>query len=1435
MAVPSLALNQQSSLQKEAIENARLVFSRLPSGDATFRQCIDQADTILDVVKTVTQKCQSHRRKKLTRLLEGFQRYSLWLQNMSGVVDVVVQTQAGIGCPVWAPIKFVLQVSKDHYQAAEHILNLIRTISDSLPRFHIYEKLQPDPILQVALLNIFTDVVEFSVLAIQYFGRSVLVRFAKLFVRPFEEEFGDILVRLERHSKIVDRTAVATELLRADEFRKEARTKDQQTLKIECRRLLKPSNIRDTHQHQLRTRLQGTCDWIWVNPTFVEWNEQLSISASDRLLCIYGTHGCGKTVLASSIVDRLESKRQQTLFFPFSITANRQGLDALVRTFLWQLLQESSDQEGLEIVQDLMQGGPPSLSDLWDTFNRVAELVARPVYCVIDGVDECDDSTQILSNRILELLAAHSNFRAVLLGRSHALQSATGTTQKIEVTPKLINRDIDAFIGAEIDESEVLRLPELRDPVFKSLQEKSDGMFLWVKLMIDDLRKSATLFEVTERLSGLPRGLEEAYRHRFLRLVRELDHFQLSLARKVLTFTIVSFRPLELEELQYALAIGSGGCSAFRNHLLLQPAQQIRGACGDLVNITNGLVQLSHFSIKEFLTRPENSWHCDDHKIRGFRVDLEAAHGSFGSACVDYLRMGEYGFPLHDSDAFIALGSRYPLLRYASRYMISHLGRSTASCSTAIDKVKDFLDSARGISWIEYLVMLLVDDGSFNIVEGELRVFGSLLNEGGYVWKDRVLTSLRQELANRTRKFGGNDLRTEQCQNLLNLVEQMELDLSPRIANKNVTLNATLGESSAAVSQIMDLLNSGTALPLHRQVDMILRLQSHLLKARILTDPLKKLFRIILQRAPIIPVYVLLAIGTFYRRLGKSEEALEVYRAALAKMENRDVPIKITILASIAHVLDDQERYEEAEAMYRQTLEAGERLLGREHADTLSSAYWLGTVLIDEGKYEEAETIHRQTLEARERVLGKAHEDTLWSASQLGTALYNQGKYEEAGVIHRQALEARERVLGKEHEDTLWSASELGIALHYQGKYEEAGVIHRQALEARERVLGKEHEDTLRNASQLGFTLINQGKYREAEAIHRQTLEARERVLGKGHKDTLWSASELGTALYNQGKYEEAEVIHRQTLEARERALGKEHEDTLWSASQLGFTLINQGKYREAEAIHRQTLEARERVLGKGHKDTLWSASELGIALHGQEKLREAEAIHRQTLEAREMVLGKEHADTLSSAYSLGVVLIDEGEYEEAEIIHRQILEARERVLGKEHKDTLQSFYHLGVALNNQGKYREAEAVHRQTLEARERVLGKEHKYTLRSASHVGIALHNQGKYEEARVMHRRTLEARERALGKEHEDTLSSACSLGEVLRDQGKYEEAEATYRPILEAREKTLGNEHADTLWVASELESVLRNQGKLEEADAVYERTQGWSEDTCSEEA
>jgi hypothetical protein len=75
----------------------------------------------------------------------------------------------------------------------------------------------------------------------------------------------------------------------------------------------------------------------------------------------------------------------------------------------------------------------------------------------------------------------------------------------------------------------------------------------------------------------------------------------------------------------------------------------------------------------------------------------------------------------------------------------------------------------------------------------------------------------------------------------------------------------------------------------------VLRLQSHLLKVKVLTDPLKLLFRLILQKVSVIPLYALLAIGNFYYNLDKLDEALEVYTAALGKANYHESPMFYTI------------------------------------------------------------------------------------------------------------------------------------------------------------------------------------------------------------------------------------------------------------------------------------------------------------------------------------------------------------------------------------------------------------------------------------------------------------------------------------------------------------------------------------------------------------
>jgi tetratricopeptide (TPR) repeat protein len=138
---------------------------------------------------------------------------------------------------------------------------------------------------------------------------------------------------------------------------------------------------------------------------------------------------------------------------------------------------------------------------------------------------------------------------------------------------------------------------------------------------------------------------------------------------------------------------------------------------------------------------------------------------------------------------------------------------------------------------------------------------------------------------------------------------------------------------------------------------------------------------------------------------------------------------KLTSVNNMANVLSSQGKYEQAEDKYRQALRLCEKMLGKEHPDTVISMNNLAEMLYRQGKYGQAEAIHRQALSVREATLGKEHPDTLTSINNLATVLRDQGKYEQAEEIHRQALGLYKTVLGKEYPLTLTSMNNLAIVL----------------------------------------------------------------------------------------------------------------------------------------------------------------------------------------------------------------------------------------------------------------------------------------------------------------------------------------------------------------------------------------------------------------------
>ena len=305
-------------------------------------------------------------------------------------------------------------------------------------------------------------------------------------------------------------------------------------------------------------------------------------------------------------------------------------------------------------------------------------------------------------------------------------------------------------------------------------------------------------------------------------------------------------------------------------------------------------------------------------------------------------------------------------------------------------------------------------------------------------------------------------------------------------------------------------------------------------------------------------------------------DPVETYQKALDAIEE-DLPSDRLAyrFSQVALFHHDAGRYEAAEPLYRRALEGCERVLGKEHPDTLGSVNNLAALLCSKGDYAGAEPLYRRALGARERVLGKEHPDTLLSVNNLALLLDSKGDYAGAEPLDRRALEGYERVLGKEHPDTLLTVNNLAELVRSKGDYAGAEPLYRRALEGFERVLGKEHPSTLSSVNNLAKLLRSKGDYAGAEPLYRRALEARERVLGKEHPSTLSSVNNLAKLLDSKGDYAGAEPLDRRALEGRERVLGKEHPDTLTSVNHLARICLMTDRFIEARDHVAQAWSAR--------------------------------------------------------------------------------------------------------------------------------------------------------------------------------------------------------------------------------------------------------------------
>ncbi|KAK4444727.1 hypothetical protein QBC34DRAFT_334387 [Podospora aff. communis PSN243] len=494
---------------------------------------------------------------------------------------------------------------------------------------------------------------------------------------------------------------------------------------------------------QLEAQLPGTLQWIWTHDAFLRWQGSngtpqaqgsTSTQATDRahnvaarVLLLYGVSGCGKSVLTASIANGLREKGATAFFFPFWAShSHGTSSESMFRTLLWQLLQQTPDDQQMKHMTHLLNNEGElrsgcSTETLINHIEQVGVKRGRELYLIIDGIDESSDDWNDIRDgplgRVSKLVQSLPQLRVLLSGRQASLRTARRIwRQHIELTPDLVKEDMKAYIQHELD-----NCPEIHDEAVKTrirmeLESKSTVMFLWVKLVFKELRLSFSEAEIRQTLCRLPDQLGQEYHRIFNMVAKRLQGRQKSpsvgmqRAKDILTLMLGAARPLTMTELRLAYAYSSELSSSDKCYNERTITEEgVIDACGDIITVRGEFVFLAHSSLREFLFRqPDEVDHDGGHPpAEYFRLDAGSCQKVMALACLWYLQDIPWCGPGREhSPAGKDLEALHPFLSYATSYLPSHFLNSNMDTQEVQSHTESFLQSEEALCWFEFIMFL---------------------------------------------------------------------------------------------------------------------------------------------------------------------------------------------------------------------------------------------------------------------------------------------------------------------------------------------------------------------------------------------------------------------------------------------------------------------------------------------------------------------------------------------------------------------------------------------------------------------------------------------------------------------------------------------------------------------------------------------------------
>lgn len=444
----------------------------------------------------------------------------------------------------------------------------------------------------------------------------------------------------------------------------------------------------DTLETLMEQYVSGSCDWILSDSLFQSFlNDD---SPKPVILDIQGRPGAGKTVLASFLVQHLDSLDLPVQFWYFRHDdqlkrSNRHCLLSLA----FQIMHSSPDysQRLLTLAQDVQTITRSDLRTLWQKLfisllDRLDDQDVTKIYWVFDAVDESESPQAFLS---LFSLIKDIRFpiRVIFLTRAQTVTKGLGKlkqafpgSQLKQTIMSAPQESLKLFISEVLDSAPWE--PELKEWISTRLLRKSQGSFLWLSLVMRELMSCDTREQLGDVLDGTPEELFDMYHRIEESVARELRPADAPLVSSILAWVVCSERQLNEEELKEALK---------PEFSLLNLRHTTSRLCGDFVSFDKkGNLSMVHYTAKEFLLNSASV----------LVVNSSDAHALIFEKCLTVLTDPQFKIRLRSQGCT-------GLLRYCCLSWSHHMAGAGGAGfrDEDIQKLTAFFASSAVLSWID--------------------------------------------------------------------------------------------------------------------------------------------------------------------------------------------------------------------------------------------------------------------------------------------------------------------------------------------------------------------------------------------------------------------------------------------------------------------------------------------------------------------------------------------------------------------------------------------------------------------------------------------------------------------------------------------------------------------------------------------------------------